>query len=110
MQDPKPTIRRAAQAAIDHLAKELSIEVNGIAVVRAEEVDWPDGSVGCPLAGMRYKQVIVNGTFVQLRAGNQLYNYHGAGTRAPTLCRSNAEILPESLPRKPDGGDLRVLR
>lgn len=108
MQDLKSPLRRAANSAIDQLAKQLSIEAATIAVVRAEEVDWPDGSVGCPMPGMRYTQAIVNGTFVQLRAGDQLYNYHGAGTRPPTLCRSKLEVLPEDLRRGPGVGDRRI--
>jgi len=97
MQEAQSPIRRAARSAIEDLAKRLGIKPEEIAVVRAEEVDWPDGSVGCPQPGMRYKQMLVNGTFVQLKVGDRLYNYHGSGSRAPTLCISKDEVLPEDL-------------
>jgi hypothetical protein len=83
--------------AIADLATRLNIDENQIDLVRMEEVDWPDGSLGCPQPGMRYKQVVINGVFVQLQVGNQLYNYHGAATQPPFLCTSKDEVLPEDL-------------
>ncbi len=86
--------------AIEDLATRLKLDKAEIEVVRMEEVDWPDGSLGCPEPGMRYKQVVVNGTFIQLRAGGQLYNYHSGNTRLPFLCTSKDEVIPEDLGRK----------
>lgn len=106
--DTRSPIGRAAQSAVEQLARHLAVDVAAITVLRAEEVDWPDGSLGCPLPGMRYRQALVNGSFVQLRAGDRLYNYHGAGSRPPKLCLSRDEVLPEQLQRKPGGGDLRI--
>jgi hypothetical protein len=83
--------------AMEDLATRLKIERSSIELVRMEEVDWPDGSLGCPQPGMRYKQVVVNGTFIQLRAGGQVYNYHSGNTRPPFLCTSKDEVLPEDL-------------
>jgi len=84
--------------AMEDLATRLNVASDAITVVRVEEVDWPDGSLGCPQPGMRYKQMLVNGSFIQLSVGGQLYNYHSGGTRAPFLCTSKDEVLPEDLP------------
>lgn len=88
---------RVTQLAIDDLARRLRIRPEEIKVVRVEEVDWPDGSLGCPQPGMRYKQMLVNGTFIQLKVGDNVYNYHGGGARRPFLCKSKNELLPEDL-------------
>jgi hypothetical protein len=84
--------------AIEDLAKKLGVAPSAIEVVRAEEVDWPDGSLGCPQPDMRYTQALVNGSFIQLRVQDQLYNYHSGGGRSPFLCTSKDEVLPENLP------------
>ena len=90
------------QFAVADLAQRLGVDPNTIAVVRVEEVDWPDGSLGCPQPDMRYPQVLVNGVFIELSVDGQFYHYHGGGGRRPSLCVSKREVLPEDLP-----GELR---
>ena len=85
-------------AARQDLAERLGVASDDISVVRVEEVDWPDGSLGCPMPDMVYTQALVNGVFIQLEAGGQTYNYHGGGRRTPFLCTSKDEVLPEDLP------------
>jgi hypothetical protein len=98
----QPSLTPDAQLAVADLAQRLGVDPKTIAVVRVEEVDWPDGSLGCPQPDMRYKQVLVNGVFIQLAVDGQFYNYHGGGGRRPSLCISKDEVLPEDLP-----GELR---
>lgn len=86
-----------AQAVAD-LATHLGIDASQIEVVRMEEVDWPDSSLGCPQPDMNYMQALVNGTFIELRVDAQSYHYHSGGSRAPFLCTSKNEVLPEDLP------------
>ncbi len=93
-----PVVNDPVAAAVADLAARLGIAADATTVVRAEEVDWPDGSLGCPQPDMRYKQMLVNGSFVQLRVADRLYNYHSGGMRAPVLCTSKDEVLPEDLP------------
>ena len=96
---PQPPIMTDDVAfAVNDLASRLGVVAAAITVVRVEEVDWPDGSLGCPQPDMRYTQALVNGSFIQLRAGDQLYNYHSGGRRQPFLCTSKNEVLPEDLP------------
>lgn len=92
-----------AQAIAD-LAARLDIAPDVIDVIRVEEVEWPDGSLGCPQPDMRYPQVLVNGSFIQLQVGDQTYHYHSGGSRPPFLCTSKDEVLPEDLPPELRGG------
>jgi hypothetical protein len=92
------------QQAIADLAARLSIEPAAIGVLRVEELDWPDGSLGCPRDDMSYTQALVNGVFIQLEAGGQRYNYHGRSGDEPFLCTSKDEVLPEDLPPELRGG------
>jgi len=97
-----PVVIDPVAFAIDDLAGRLNVAADSVTVVRVEEVDWPDGSLGCPQPDMRYKQMWVNGSFIQLSVDGRLYNYHSGGMRAPFLCTSKNEVLPEDLP-----GELR---
>lgn len=92
------------QQAVADLAARLSVDPGTISVLRAEEVEWPDGSLGCPRDDMSYTQALVNGVFVQLAAGGQSYNYHGRSGDEPFLCSSPDEVLPEDLPPELRGG------
>lgn len=86
--------------AIADLAARLNIAEKEIEVVRMQEVDWPDGSLGCPQPGRRYMQVVMNGTFIQLRVGDRTYNYHSANAQPPFLCISKDEVVPEDSPQE----------
>ncbi|WP_163817247.1 hypothetical protein [Phytoactinopolyspora alkaliphila] len=46
-----------------------------VVVVRAQAVQWPDGSLGCPEPGMMYTQAIVDGYWVELEAEGKTYDY-----------------------------------
>jgi hypothetical protein len=85
------------------LAQQLNVDVAAITLVRVEEVDWPDSSLGCPHPDMNYLQVLTNGVFIQLRVGDQLYNYHSGGGRPPFLCTSPDEWVPGEQPPPPAG-------
>lgn len=65
--------------AITDLADRLGIERSEIEIVSVEEVDWPDGSIGCPQPGMVYTQAIVNGSKIVLRYEDVEYDYHQGG-------------------------------
>jgi predicted small lipoprotein YifL len=110
--EPAPTLAPAAlqsetvREAVGDLAARLQVDPQTIAVVRVVEVEWPDGSLGCPQPDMQYTQALVNGMFIELRAGEQSYRYHSGGTRAPFLCISKDELLPEELPPGLGGPDV----
>ncbi len=92
------------ERAVADLAARLGVDPGAISVVRAEELDWPDGSLGCPQEGMGYTQALVNGYFVQLEAGGQLYNYHGRAGGEPFLCTAKGALQPEDVAPSLRGG------
>ena len=48
------------------LARRLGVDPDDLEVISAEEVTWPDGSLGCPEPGMSYTQALVDGSKVVL--------------------------------------------
>jgi hypothetical protein len=76
------------QTAIADLRGRLTdVDIDAeIEVVSVEEVDWPDGSIGCPQPGMVYTQAIVNGTKIVLRHADTEYSYHQGGRRSVFYC------------------------
>ncbi len=79
-----------AEQAVADLAARLTIDPSEIVVVSWEEVDWPDGSIGCPQPGMRYTQAIVNGSKIVLEVDGVEYHYHQGGSRDLFLCEQAA--------------------
>jgi len=88
---PKPgTPSTLAQGPIGQakadLAGRLGVDPGEVKLVSSEEVTWPDGSLGCPQPGMRYIQMLVNGSRMVLEVGGKQYHYHSGGRRGPFLC------------------------
>ena len=92
---PTPTGEaRETRLAQADLAARLGIDESDVEVVRREAVVWSDGSLGCPQPGMGYTQVLVEGTYMELRAGGTIYAYHSGEGRPPFLCE-DSEGPPE---------------
>ena len=70
------------------LARRLGVEPDELEVVSAEEVTWPDGSLGCPEPGMSYTQALVDGSKVVLQYDGRVYVYHAGADAEPFLCPS----------------------
>lgn len=47
----------------------------GIEVLRAEQVTWNDGSLGCPEPGQVYTQALVEGYHVEMKSGATTLDY-----------------------------------
>jgi hypothetical protein len=58
------------------LAQRLNIPEARLILVRAEAVDWPDSSLGCPQPGMMYLQVVTPGYRLVLAADGVGAEYH----------------------------------
>lgn len=95
MTSPLPTI---VADAIADLRSTLGDADAPVEVVTVEEVDWPDGSIGCPVPGMRYTQAVVNGTRIVLRHDDVEFTYHQGGHRGVFRCPPDRAVVPE-----PDG-------
>jgi hypothetical protein len=81
------------------LAARLGVEPDELEVISAEEVTWPDGSLGCPEPGMSYTQALVDGSKVVLGHDDRVYVYHAGADGEPFLCPSDEkdggyEFLP----------------
>ena len=80
--------------AVADLADRLSIEQQTITVVSAEEVTWPDGSLGCPEPGRSYTQALVNGTLIRLAVDGTEYEYHAGRDGDPFYCPADRATPP----------------
>lgn len=67
----------AVQRAKADLAGRLSIEEDDIAAARIEDREFPDASLGAPLAGEMSAQMISSGWEIVLEADGQAYEYRG---------------------------------
>ena len=79
------------QFAIADLRDRLGDPSAEITVVSVEEVDWPDGSLGCPQPGMVYTQAIVNGSKIVLSHAGINHSYHQGGGD-PFYCPPGTEF------------------
>jgi len=102
--DNDPNLADLVALASADLAERLTVTLDEIAVVSAESVVWPDGSLGCPVPDMRYTQVQVDGAKIVLSVDGGLYNYHSGGNRSPFLCiptKDAPDITGLTLPGNP---------
>lgn len=76
---PMADISEAGLAAlVARAADEAGVAIDEVRVVSAEEVTWPDGSLGCPEPGMAYTQALVPGFRVVLEIGGDELHFHAA--------------------------------
>ncbi len=70
------------------LASRTGVDEAGIEVLKAEEVTWSNGALGCPKPGVSYTQALVDGYQVILFADGRAYDYHAGSDAKPFLCSS----------------------
>lgn len=58
------------------------VDPSALTVTGAEQVTWPDSSLGCPQAGIQYLQVLTAGYRVELAGAQEKYVVHVAGNRS----------------------------
>jgi hypothetical protein len=59
-----------------------------VAVLKAEQVIWSDGSMGCAQPGMMYTQAMVDGYQVIFTLAGEEYDYHMSAAGVFVLCES----------------------
>jgi hypothetical protein len=64
------------QTAIQDLAAYLGVRAEDVEVKSVEEVEWPDGGLGCTVKDRMYIQVITPGYLFVLEVDGQEYEYH----------------------------------
>ena len=82
-----PGLQDAVTVAVADAAGVAGVSEDAIAVLVAETVTWPDGSLGCPEPGMTYTQALVDGYRIDLEVGGARVTYHGALGSPPFRCR-----------------------
>lgn len=98
--------REVRQAVVDDAARRFKVESSAVVLTRAEQVTWPDGSLGCPEPGRMYTQMLVPGYRVVAKTAAGELTYH-------TDARGNVVNCAARLPRKateqlPDGAKPRT--
>lgn len=86
-----PAQAEAVEAAKSDLAALLQVDPSLIVVARAESVEWPDGSLGCPQDDEMYTQALVSGTQILLDVDGRVYDYRADDVGNVKLCPSDDE-------------------
>lgn len=92
MTERSPAMSGFVESAVADLASRLDVPEDEVTVVTAEAVTWGDTSLGCPQPGMRYAQVVQDGTYIELEHSGTTYPYHSGGERPdPFLCEQGPD-------------------
>lgn len=95
------TLQNATRCALDAAAARTGMPIERLKVLRAEQVTWSDGALGCPQPGMSYTQALVPGYRIRVQAGNEVLDYHASTRGQIVLCPPGraAEPVPGGLTR-----------
>ena len=69
-------------------AERSGVARGDLEVIRAEQVTWSDGSLGCPEPGQMYTQALVDGYHVVIVAGDEELDYRVGSAGSFRLCES----------------------
>lgn len=96
--------------AVDAAARHLQVEPAAVQVLRVEEVEWSDSSLGCPQPGRFYLQVITPGWLAELAVGDRVLEFHGSAAGQLVLCGEHSAGSDGSDPvaPAPDPGEERA--
>lgn len=67
-------------------AERAGVEPAAVVLMSATEVEWPDGSLGCPQPDMGYTQALVSGYQIVVQAGGRTMDYRVRGPGDFRLC------------------------
>jgi hypothetical protein len=96
--EPPPVTGGVPAELLDEIiadaAERVGVAVADVAVVRAEAVTWPDGSLGCPEPDMGYTQALVPGYWVVVDAEGQELDYRVGRQGSFRLCENPTTTVP----------------
>lgn len=95
---PSGAEKLVEQAKAD-LSRRLGRSADTIQVKAVDAVEWRDSSLGCPVEGMMYAQVLVPGFRILLQADGQIYEYHSSLKENVIYC---------ARPRPPVGSEQHI--
>lgn len=75
------TLLKLIEQAKDDLTTRANVSRDAITLKSAQAVEWRDSSLGCPVEGMMYAQVITPGYLIVLEAAGKEWNYHAGRDR-----------------------------
>ena len=75
-------------AIVADAAAQTGIDEAEIEVIRAEQVTWNDGSLGCPEPGMLYTQALVEGYHVVLDVDGEELDYRADAAGRFRICEN----------------------
>jgi len=76
-------------AVLDDLLANTGGTRADVTFVKAEQVTWNDGSLGCPEPGVMYTQAIIDGYQVVFSVGDTTYDYHLSDRGSFVLCQNS---------------------
>lgn len=77
-------------AVVEDAAGRANVGSEQLEVMRAEAVEWPDGSLGCPRPGELYVQVVVSGYWVEIAGPDQTFDYRLDESGSFRLCETGS--------------------
>jgi hypothetical protein len=91
--DPAPAVTGEApmellERIIDDVVQRSGAPRQDIVIVRDEAVVWNDGSLGCPVPGEMYLQVLIDGYWVIAQVGETSYDYRVDANGQFRLCET----------------------
>lgn len=88
--DTPPPVTQVPQEILDpilaEVARQSGLPIGQLTIERAEAVTWSDGSLGCPAPGEMYIQVLIDGYWVIVTAGDQTFDFRAGSDGAAKLC------------------------
>jgi hypothetical protein len=78
------------RAVVADAATRFRVSPNDVVLTRAEQVTWPDGSLGCPRPGRSYTQMQVPGFRVVAKTISGELLYHTDGRASAVNCAHTA--------------------
>jgi hypothetical protein len=80
------------QAVASDLSAYLDVPVESIQLVSAEAVSWPNGGLGCPVVGMAYTDMVVDGYLLLIMVDGNTYTYHTSGLNSFVHCLNGEPV------------------
>jgi len=90
---PAEMPREVREAVVEDAARRFKVDRSAVVLTRAEQVTWPDGSLGCKEPGRMYTQMLVAGYRVVAKTTEGELTYHADARGQVVNC-------PSWLPRK----------
>jgi hypothetical protein len=92
--------REVRRAVVADAAKRFNVAESAVVLTRAEQVTWPNGSLGCAQPGHMYTQMLVEGFRVAAKTAEGELTYHTDGRGNVVSCAvAPARKSPDEKPQ-----------